>query len=106
NSLRSMSPELLSSISFSEVSGTLLTHTRISTFTSTNGVYLHLQLRLWDEAVTHSLISEACSALDSGHLRAICRSTSSARSMAVIFPSIPATLMASSIFTMQNGQAV
>ncbi len=35
-----------------------------------------------------------------------CRSISSARSMASIWPSKPATLMASSIFTIQNGQAV
>ncbi len=36
----------------------------------------------------------------------MCRSISSARSMASIWPSKPATFMASSIFTMQNGQAV
>src|SRR6185312_893825 len=41
-----------------------------------------------------------------GLSRIICFSVSSARSMAVIFPSMPATLIASSILTMQNGQAV
>src|SRR5207342_870281 len=38
--------------------------------------------------------------------RIMCWSTSSVRSITDIFPSSPATLMASSMLTMQNGQAV
>src|SRR5450755_1232141 len=51
-------------------------------------------------------ISAAPPVSTTGLSRTICFSASSARSMALIFPSMPATLIASSILTMQNGHAV